>query len=356
MSESEPALSLPAGLSQRQIADHIGISVSTVSRVFSGHEAVSDRARADVLRAIEELHEAGPNPSSTHSLAAPVRVIGLTNSHLAGGNYSGPGETMLHEILGGAETAAQKRGYLVYTWHNSALLLESQGESFFAVVSGVVMTGGVVSPEVVEAIHNRQLPSTIVGGHYPDLDIPSVSGDVYRGTYLAAQHLTQLGHRRIALVNGPSETYTSRERRAGYLEALFDAGLPIDPELIHWQDGIHGFDPEAGQISTRKLLDLTVPPTAIIFASDNLAVGGQGVCQLRGLQVPHDISIVGFDDNPVAQATSPQLTTLRVDRVSWGARAVERLIESLEGRPLASDRLLMPVELIVRKSTGPVSI
>lgn len=355
MTEFEPVLSLPAGISQRQIADRIGISVSTVSRVFSGHEAVSDRARADVLRAIEELRDSSSSPSAGHSLATPVRVIGLTNSHLAGGNNSGPGETMLHEILGGAETAAQNRGYLVYTWHNSALLLEPKGESFFSSVGGVVMTGGVVSPEVVKAIRAHDLPSTIVGGHYPDLDIPSVSGDVYRGTYLAAQHLIRLGHRRIALVNGPNETYTSRERRAGYLEALFDAGLSIAPELIHWQDGIHGFDPEAGQVSMRELLDLAVPPTAVIFASDNLAVGGQGVCQLRGLHVPSDISIVGFDDNPVAQATSPQLTTLRVDRISWGARAVERLIESLEGRPLASDRLLMPVELIVRKSTGPVS-
>ena len=354
MTDLAPALSLPAGISQRQIADHIGVSVSTVSRALSGHDAVSDRTRADVLRAIEELRTGSgsvaraPQPTLLRS----HRVIGLTNSHLAGGDFAGPGETMLHEILGGAETAAQERGYLVYTWHNSGLFLDERGEAFFTAVDGVVMTGGVVSPEIIEIIHGNSLPITIVGGHFPGLPIPSVSGDCYRGTYLATQHLFGLGHKRIALVNGPTETYTSRERRAGYLEALFDAGLTIDPALIRWRDGIDGFGPAAGRASTNELLDLEDPPTAIVYASDNLAVGGQGVCQQRGLHVPNDISIIGFDDNPVAQAISPRLTTIRVNRVDWGARAIGRLIDSLEGRPLQSERLLLPVELIERDSTG----
>lgn len=341
---------LPKGVSQRRIADRVGVSVSTVSRALSGHEAVSERTRADVLRAMTELQREAT--ARAHPMAAADRVIGLTNSHGIGGCFPNEGETMLQEILGGAERAAQERGYIVYTWHRSGFLLEAEGEAFFGAVSGVVMTGGVVTPALVEAIHAHGLPITIVGGHYPVLDIPSVSGDITRGTYLATQLLIELGHRRIALVNGPTETYTSRERRAGYLEALFDASLPIDPVLIRWQDGILGFSPEAGRASTRILLDLPEPPTGIVFASDTLAVGGQGVCQDRGMRVPNDISIVGFDDNPITLATSPQLTTIRVDRVSWGARAVGRLIDSLEGAPLAADRLLMPVQLIERSSTG----
>ncbi|HVL22726.1 MAG TPA: LacI family DNA-binding transcriptional regulator [Thermomicrobiales bacterium] len=352
MIDSTTPLPLPPGVSQRQIAAHIGVSVSTVSRALSGHPAVSERTRADVLRAIEELRvDAAPGRRAT---AVAGNVIGLTNSHLAGGRFPAAGETMLHEILGGAETAAQKRGYRVYTWHNSGLLLDAEGETFFSTVRGVVMTGGVVAPEVVEVIHRHGLPCAIIGGHVPAYAIPSVSGDAFRGTYLAVQHLVGLGHRRIALVNGPVETYTTQERRAGYLEALFDAGLPIERALIRWRDGVKGFGPEAGQEATRELLDLEAPPTAIVFASDNLAVGGQGVCQQRGLRVPEDISIVGFDDHAVAQATTPQLTTIRVDRVSWGARAIERLIDSLEGKPLMPERLLMPVELVVRSSTGPV--
>jgi len=347
----EPGLVLPTGISQRQIADRIGVSVSTVSRVLSGHDAVSERTRADVARAIDELR--GEVPARPRPLARNGRIIGLTNSHLAGGRYPSGAETMLHEILGGAETAAQQRGYMVYTWHNSGLLIEDAGETFFASVNGVVMTGGVVAPEVVEAIQRHKLPTTIVGGHVPEHPIPSVSGDVMRGTYLAVQHLIAHGHRRIGLVNGPTETYTSRERRAGYIEALFDADLPADHTLICWQDGPDGFAPAAGQRATNALLALAEPPTAIVYASDSLAVGGQGVCQQLGLRVPHDISIVGFDDNPIAQATTPRLTTIRVDRVAWGARAIDRLIDSLEGRPLAADRLLMPVELIVRDSTGP---
>jgi len=351
MEKPERPRNLPTGISQKQVADHIGVSVSTVSRALSGHDAVSERTRLDVQRAIAELQR--DTQPAAKPFAARDRVIGLTNSHAVGGRFPDDGETMLQEILGGAEHAAQERGYMVYTWHRSGLLLERAGEQFFDAVRGVVMTGGVLTPEIVNAIHDRCLPTTFVGGHYPEFDIPSVCGDVTRGTYLATQLLIELGHRRIALVNGPTETYTSRERRAGYLEALFDAGLPIDPSLIRWQNGSIGFSAEAGRQLTRMLLDLPERPTAIVYANDSLAVGGQGVCQQLGLQIPNDISIVGFDDNPVARMTSPQLTTIRVDRVSWGARAIDRLIDSLEGAPLAADRLLMPIELVTRCSTGP---
>ena len=350
MIRPKPELVLPTGISQRHIAEHIGVSVSTVSRVLSGHPSVSERVKSDVERAIDELaRHATPVRQAG---VQPGKVIGLTNSHMAGGTYLADTDTMLQEILEGAETVAKSRGYLVYTWSNSSQLIEEAGASFFDTVIGVVMTGGVVAPEIIEAVHDHGLPCAIVGGRSLRYDIPSVSGDVSRGTYLAVQHLVELGHRRIALVNGPTETYTSQERRAGYLEALFDASLPIDADLIRWRDGFGGFGHESGQQMTRELLDLDQRPTAIVYASDKLAVSGQGVCQQRGLQVPEDISIVGFDDNPVARATSPQLTTVRVDRVSWGARAVERLIDSLEGKPLVSERLLMPVELVIRQSTG----
>ncbi|MGB3330789.1 MAG: LacI family DNA-binding transcriptional regulator [Thermomicrobiales bacterium] len=350
MDDLHPGATLPNGISQRTIADRIGVSVSTVSRVLSGHEAVSERTRSDVYRAIEELRgDSAPVPPRL----ATGKVIGLTNSHLTGGAYRSINDTMVQEILGGAEIAARERGYLVYTLHSSSLLIEPDSDPFFAAVRGVVMTGGIISPQIVEAIRRHNLPIALVGGHMPGLPIPSVSGDAFHGVHLAVHHLAALGHRRIALVNGPSETYTSVERRGGYLTGLLEAGLPIDPALIRWTDGYDGFSASAGQQSTVALLDLPEPPTAIVFANDALAVGGQGICQQRGLRVPQDISIMGYDDNPLATATTPHLTTLRVDRVAWGARAIHRLIDTLEGQQQEAERLLMPVDLILRDSTGP---
>jgi len=350
MDDMHPGITLPNGISQRTIADRIGVSVSTVSRALSGHESVSDRTRADVYRAIEELRgDAAP----LLPRLATGKVIGLTNSHLTGGAYGAISETMVQEILGGAEIAARERGYLVYTLHSSSLLIEAQSDPFFATVKGVVMSGGVISTEVVDAIARHKLPIAIVGGHIPDRPIPSVSGDAFHGMHLAVRHLAGLGHRRIALVNGPSETYTSVERRGGYLTGLLDAGLPTDPALIRWKDGYDGFSASAGQQSTAALLDLPERPTAIIFANDALAVGGQGICQQRGLRVPDDISIMGYDDNPIATATTPHLTSIRVDRIAWGARAIHRLIDTIEGQAQGAERLLMPVQLIVRDSTGP---
>jgi DNA-binding LacI/PurR family transcriptional regulator len=173
--------------------------------------------------------------------------------------------------------------------------------------------------------------------------------------FLATQHLIELGHTRIALVNAPEQTYTTHEKRAGYLRALSEADLPIDPALIHGHPDFGMFDNMVGLQTMTQLFTLPEPPTGIVFATDDLAIGGITQLQRRGIRVPHDVSIVGFQDDPVAMATSPQLTSVRIDRISWGERAVERIVAISNGHPMEGDRLLLPVELIVRESTGPAN-
>jgi LacI family transcriptional regulator len=345
---AEDTIPLPEGISQRQVADAIGISISTVSRALSGHPKVSVRTRTDVLRAIDRLSRRS-TPGGAGSPAR--RVIGLTHSHSVDGPALRSLDIILEQVLGGAETAARQAGYMLYTLQNSQLLKDSGGDSYFNEVQGIILAGGLVSRSLVAAIRDRDVPVVIIGGHLSGSGIPSIGSNNTEGIRIAVQHLIELGHRRIGLINGPSDTYTSIEKKAGYLTALVEAGITPDLSLIRWHDGPSGFDVDDAIAMTGELLDLDERPSAIVFASDGMALAGMSACRSRNLTVPHDISIVGFHDDPDAQLASPALTTVRVDRLEWGAAAVRRMLGTLAGDRTGGDRLLLATEFVVRHST-----
>lgn len=348
MTDIEP-MYVPEGISQRDIAAKSGVSVATVSRAIAGSSLVSARTRKQVQQAVADLDRERVRDESGR------RVIGLTNSHLV--QTSRPSEfTMLQEILGGVESAALAAGVTVYTFHQSGYLLDSGEADIIGGLNGLLLVGGVVSAEVIQKVLQREIPTVLVGGHVPGSQLSSVAGDVARGTYLMVQHLAELGHRRIAFVNGPSETYTSFERRAGFLEGLYDVGLPLDSARITHEDGYLAFLEPSGYRLTQEILREGDRPTAIIYASDRLAVGGMSAIREAGLRVPEDISVVGFDNSAICQATSPRLTSVAVDRVEWGTRAFDRLLRLLDGeKSFAGDRLQLPVTIKVRESTAPVA-
>lgn len=346
MTSLRKSIELPKGISQRQIAEQIGISTSTVSRVLSGHPGISDRTRADVQRAIDELMGNGGQQSMP-------RMIGLTPSNLSGESYGQIARTSLHAALEGAESVAQSLGFMVYTWANSSSLLEDAGSVFYSAVEGVVMVGGVVDLEIVDAIEAHGLPIVLAGGALPSRRIPSVGADAMFGATTAIEHFIHLGHTRIAIVNGPPTTYTTVEKRAGYLAAHHSAGLAIHEEYIAGGHADMDFTEQCGFSETQKLLDLEQPPTAIFYANDLLAHGGRAACHARGLVIPRDISVIGYDDSTSAATAVPSLSSVRVDRREWGAKAAERLIAMLNGDLDAQWRVLMPASLQVRESVGP---
>jgi DNA-binding LacI/PurR family transcriptional regulator len=344
-------ISLPIGVSQREIADEIGVSVSTVSRALSGNERVSRRTLDDVHRAIATLQNRRPLESTLLTRG----LIGLTTSHLSDEARSSQLDLIASQVLGGAELAAHQLGHRIYTAHDSKLLLDPSNGDMLESMTGLLLTGGMVDPVVLESAIRTGLPVCIVGGHVPHLGIPSVSADFQHGAYLATRHLIELGHTWIALVNGPHATYTSHEKLAGYLAALTEANLPVALDLIAWFHWFSAFDSASGLSTMDQLFSLNPAPTAILFATDELAMGAISVLERRGISVPDQVSIVGFHDDPFATAVTPQLTTVRVDRTMWGDRAVKRVIAAERGETMQADRLLLPVELVVRDSTGPVS-
>jgi len=171
------------------------------------------------------------------------------------------------------------------------------------------------------------------------------------GARLAVEHLLALGHRRIAFLAGTSHTGQSAEREKGYKDALRAAGIRVDPALV-----VGGaFNQAGGNAATRQLLDLKRAPTAIFAANDEMAYGAIDAIHSRGLKVPGDISVIGFDDIPLSCHVFPPLTTMRQPLADLAARAVGDVVTLAQGGTVPPARVPFAMELVVRQSTGPVA-
>jgi LacI family transcriptional regulator len=192
-------------------------------------------------------------------------------------------------------------------------------------------------------------PVPAVGLHHvPGGGVPVVGSSHRRTGRLATDHLAGLGHRRIATVTGPSHRLVVASRLRGYREALAAAGLPADPALVDEGD----WTAAGGHAATGRLLDRDRRITAIFAQSDQMAVGVLSALHQRGLRVPDDCAVVGCDDLPLVSHTIPPLTTVHVPFYETGERAVALLLDRIAGREEGPDRVLLPVELVVRASCG----
>jgi LacI family transcriptional regulator len=181
--------------------------------------------------------------------------------------------------------------------------------------------------------------------------LPVVVAENRKGGRAAVEHLLSLGHRRIAFIAGSHYTGQSAERQAAYVEALTDAGITIDADLM-----VAGhFVQAGGYAATEQLLALPQRPTAIFAANDEMAFGAIDAVHSQGLRVPDDISVVGFDDIATASYIHPPLTSLRQPLAELSACAVDELLAVIGGQAVQARKITFPLQLIVRKSTGPVS-
>lgn len=179
-------------------------------------------------------------------------------------------------------------------------------------------------------------------------NLPCISFDNYAAGRLAMRHLTELGHRRIGLICGRAAVNDrAMERRNAYVDALEELGIAIDTALIFERD----FEFIEGRTAMRRMLDGIDPPTAVFAANDIQAIGAIAECRDSGLDVPNDVSVIGFDDLPLAEFTFPKLTTVRVPAQRMGHVAATRVLEMIRGQSKPASEVL-PVELILRDSTA----
>ncbi len=334
----------------RDVAIRSGVSVSTVSRVMTGAVPV-DPVTADRVR--EAITDLGYRPNL---VARSLRRQATQTIGLLVPDNSNP---FFAEVARAIEDAGFAEGYSVVLCNSdlSPLKQETYIDALLAKrVDGLILASSGLIPtddgqDAVEGILAAGAPCVVVDRGLGEMPVDQVLVDNDRGGYLAGRHLLELGHRRIACLAGPSELTPSAGRFVGFSRALAEAGLSIEPHCLVRGDG----RPDGGAAAIGTLLAQGIDVSAIFAFNDQMATGAIGALQRAGLRVPHDISIVGFDDIPLAAAIYPALTTIAQPVAELGKLGVRLLLDRIARRDAPYQRVLLPTRLVVRESTATLT-
>ncbi|WP_051935688.1 LacI family DNA-binding transcriptional regulator [Deinococcus sp. YIM 77859] len=326
------------------VANLAGVSKMTVSKVVNKRPGISEATRQRVLQVIEELGYTA-HPSARALAGGRTNTLGIVVPSI--------GPQYISEVVRGADLVAYEAGMdllISTTQEDTSHERQNVGRLSRGLVDGLLMVLPRSLDRYADTLKQAQVPVVVVASANTSMPFPLVDADHYRGTRQAVAHLVELGHRRIAFIAGRRDTTASLERFRGYREGLLTAGLPFDPLLV--QPG--EYTQPGGFAAAQALLELPHPPTAIFAANDVSAFGAMEAVKDRGLRVPNDVSVIGFDDIPQANQVHPALTTVRQPLVEMGTAGTRQLLNLLHGVGPVTDRLVLPTELIVRASTGPV--
>jgi DNA-binding LacI/PurR family transcriptional regulator len=333
-----------------EIAQATGVSIATVSKVLNDRADVSAATRALVkAKLVEHKYVRTPRASTRPTTRRRSRggLIDIV--------FNDAGSPWAAEMIRGAESTARRANValVVSALDHAVVDLERWLDDITARGSlGAILVASELSTADHQRAARSDVPILLVDpvGDF-ESDLPAFGAGNWGGGVAAAQHLLDLGHRRIGTITGPMRYLSSQARLAGYRAALDRAELPFDPDLV--QSGDFHFD--SGVAGARALLDLDEPPTAIFAANDEQALGVYAAVQQRGLRVPDDLSVVGFDDVPMSQWVLPALTTVRQPIQQLGELATRTLLAASESGELPQGRTELPTSLVVRGSTAPPS-
>ena len=324
------------------VAKRAGVAPSTVSRVLNDSGYASQKTRQRVLAAVEELNYV-PNVHAKRLRTGTSKVIAFSVIEFTNPFWA--------EVARGVEAVVWQNGY--------DLLLHSTAGDPERELASIRMfrrrqVDGAIFPWLQEgwaelkALDEEGISIVVLGSAPEEYGFDVFTIDNVRGGYLATDHLLQLGHRRIAFV---SADFT-RERECGYRMAMEKYGVAVDETLIFREYAAHEF--ERGEVVVRRLLDQGELPTAIFAYNDVTAIGTWMELERQGLRVPEDISLVGFDDVPMASLIRDGLTTVAWPHYEYGRAAAEFLLNRIaEGKCISGQCVTMQPELIIRGSTCP---
>jgi LacI family transcriptional regulator, repressor for deo operon, udp, cdd, tsx, nupC, and nupG len=330
------------------VARRAGVSKGAVSFALNNRAGVAPGTRERILEVAREL---GWTPSSRG------RALSVSRALAVGLVMARPPETLRADpffpsFIAGVEGELSRHGYALLLQvvpehegeHQTYRRLSDEGR-----VDGVFVTDLYVDDPRPALLAELGLPAVIVGPALPEEFWPAVGVDDGPGITAAVEHLVALGHTRIAHVSGPLAMVHGVSRRDAWAATLRAEGLP-DGTCLEAD-----FSAEGGAAATRELLDLADPPTAIVYASDLMAMAGLAVAVSRGIDVPGRLSVTGYEDIELAAHVSPPLTSVSTDVIGWGRAAARRLLELVDNRPDTDAELPAP-RLVVRDSTGPAPI
>lgn len=333
--EGRPARSVTI----KEVARHLNVSPSTISRALGRPELLSEETRTRVLEAVERLGYQ-PNLIARGLRLQETRLLFVVVPTLS---------PFFLEVFRGVERAARETGYAVLMGHTERdisreLLFLDQVASQRA--DGVVLVTSS-DQEELRARHKRIPPLVAALEKVSGLHVPSVCVDHHKGGMDAANHLLALGHRRIAHIAGPDTQTIAQQRRSGFQEAMVAANL--DPAAYPCLSGDYSF--ALGESAMETLLTCHPAPTAIFAGNDEIAIGAIRTLKRVGLQAGKDVSVIGFDDQRIASLYEPALTTVRVPTEELGYQSTLLLVQQLQGADHQDD-IVLPTSLIIRSTTG----
>ncbi|MGA8210351.1 MAG: LacI family DNA-binding transcriptional regulator [Nocardioidaceae bacterium] len=302
------------------VAQEVGVSQSTVSRALRGDPRVRAETRRRIEAAAQRLGywpaSPPPLPLEERSRTIGVVVADLTNPFFP-------------SLLTPVHDELRLMGYRVVLFAERTDIptgQEALDRLLDRSIDGVLVTTATLGSRLTHAMRRRDLPVVLLNRYIDGMDVDRVVADNHEGGRLAARHLVELGHRRIGMVRGPSNTSTSRDRTAGFLEVLGEAGVEVDDGLVREGPYSH----QCGYQHVRDLLRRESPPTAIFCGNDIIGFGAVDAARSLGVDVPSGVSIVGFDDVPMASWEVFQLTSVRQPLTEMAGAAARMLVERIE--------------------------
>lgn len=321
------------------VAEEAGVSLSTISKVLNGRRDVASGTRARVEGILERNGYRRRGNERRESTLLEVVFHELDSAWSM-------------EIIKGVENIARENDMSVVLTESGSR--HAPGPEWISGVlrrrpAGVVLVFSDLAPEHKEQLRSRDIPFVIIDpAGDPSPGVPSVGSANWAGGLAATRHLIELGHRRIGMITGPEDMMCSLARLDGYRSAMNTAGHPVDPALIHFGD----FHVDGGRLIAMEMLALPEPPTAIFAGSDLQALGVLEAARARGLRVPDDLSVVGYDDVPLAQWSSPSLTTIHQPLQKMAEEASRLVLRLRDGADAAGTRMDLATHLVVRGSTA----
>lgn len=319
------------------VAAAAGVSVATVSKAVNGRYGVAAETVDRVLAVVAELgYESSLIASSMRSRT--TGVIGVLVADF---------EPFSAEILKGVGEALRQSRYDLLAYSGAHATADGWERRSLSRLSGTLIDGAImVTPTVVNV--GAEVPVVAIDPHNGPADLPTVECDSFGGALQATRHLIELGHARIGFIAGRPDLRSSIARDAGYRRALTDAGIPIDPALV----GSGSYRADAVRLAALEMLRRPDRPTAVFAANDISALEIVKVAAELGLDVPRDLSIVGFDDVPEASKATPALSTVRQPMQALGAEAARLLLQLMDGEVPSATHVTLPTRLVPRGTTA----
>jgi len=335
----------------KDVAREANVSPATVSRVFNNNPSISAETRELVLATAAKLGYRPRTPKSARKDNLRKNIAIVFNNRLS----SLTDDPFYGQVIAGIEQIVSPKNYNLFfrtvTGHLSSDLEKIETLINDEKLAGIILAGYEIDEQLVKQIKKNRLPLVLVDSNLYDENVNMVLNDNTTGARAAVDYLISLGHRRIAFVGGPLSHTSLDERYIGYKQALRRAGIKKNEEYITFCKP--RFDADDGYRATLAMLkNCRLLPTAIFAANDMLAIGAMRAVFDLDLEIPSDISVVGFDDITMAQHTIPQLTTVRIQKREMGTMAAKRLLELLEEPDAKPIKVIVGVELVVRDSVA----